>query len=213
MLIVIAGWVSAALVFSSFFMKTMVPLRMVAICSNVAFMTYALLGLKYGVFGRVYPILVLHASLLPLNVIRLRQQKGLIRAVREASEDETIRSLVPYMHTEERPAGDVLFKKGERANELYVIQHGQVRFPELGKVVGDGQVFGEVGLFAPQNVRTVSAICEDDCRLNTITRETVLELSYQNPSFGLFLIRLVAGLVFESQSARNGARLELGPHA
>ena len=63
MLIVIAGWVSAVLVFSSFFMKTMIPLRTVAVCSNVSFITYALLGLRYGVFGWVYPILVLHAAL------------------------------------------------------------------------------------------------------------------------------------------------------
>jgi CRP-like cAMP-binding protein len=166
-------------------------------------MTYALLGLEYGVFGRVYPILLLHASLLLLNIIRLRQQKGLVRAVREASEDETIRSLVPYMQAETRAAGEVLFKKGDPANRLYVLQHGHVRFPELGKVVCDGQVFGEVGLFAPQNVRTVSAVCEDACRLYTITRDTVLELYYQNPKFGLFLIRLVAGLVFEGQAARN----------
>jgi CRP/FNR family cyclic AMP-dependent transcriptional regulator len=206
MLIVIAGWLSAALVFAAFFMKTMIPLRMIAICSNIAFITYALLGLKYGVFGKVYPILVLHASLLPLNIIRLRQQKGLIRAVREASEDETIRSLIPYMHTETRAAGEVLFKKGDPANRLYLIQHGHVRFPELGKVVCDGQVFGEVGLFAPQNVRTLSAVCDDDCRLYTITRDTVLQLHYQNPKFGLFLLRLVAGLVFESQAARNAVR-------
>jgi CRP/FNR family transcriptional regulator, cyclic AMP receptor protein len=206
MLIVIAGWLSAALVFSSFFMKTMVPLRMVAICSNIAFMTYALLGLKYGVFGRVYPILVLHASLLPLNIIRLRQQQVLIRAVREASEDETIRSLVPYMHAETHTAGEVLFKKGDPANRLYVLQHGHVRFPEIGKVVRDGHLFGEVGLFAPQNVRTLSAICDEDCRLYTITREKVLELYYQNPKFGFFLIRLVAGLVFESQALRKDAR-------
>ena len=206
MLIVIAGWLSAALVFSSFFMKTMIPLRMVAICSNVAFMTYALLGLKYGVFGRVYPILVLHASLLPLNIIRLRQQKVLIRAVREASEDEMVRSLVPYMQAETRAAGEVLFKKGEAANRLYVIQRGHVRFAEIGKVVGDGQVFGEVGLFAPQNVRTLSAICDEDCRLYTITREKVLELYYQNPQFGFFLIRLVAGRVFESQGLGKPVR-------
>src|ERR687889_634577 len=122
-------------------MKTMIPLRMVAICSNIAFMTYALLGLNYGVFGRVYPILVLHASLLPLNLIRLRQQKGLIRAVREASEDATIRALVPYMHEETHAAGEVLFKKGDPASRLYVIQQGHVTFPELGKVVSAGQVF------------------------------------------------------------------------
>jgi CRP/FNR family cyclic AMP-dependent transcriptional regulator len=194
-LIVIAGWVSAVLVFSSFFMKTMVPLRTVAICSNASFITYALLGLKYGVFGRVYPILVLHAALLPLNLVRLRQQKGLIRAVREASEDETIRSLVPYMQTEMRAAGEVLFRKGDRAERLYVIQHGRVRLPEIGKVMSEGDVFGEVGLFAPQHLRTVSATCDDDCRLHTITREKVLELYYQNPRFGFFLIRLVAGIV------------------
>jgi CRP/FNR family transcriptional regulator, cyclic AMP receptor protein len=194
MLIVIAGWLSAVLVFSSFFMKTIVPLRMVAICSNIAFITYALLGLKYGVFGRVYPILVLHASLLPLNLVRLRQLKALQRGVREASRDETIRSLVPYMHAETHAAGEVLFRKGDPANRLYVIQHGHVRFPEIGKVVSDGQVFGEIGLFAPHNVRTLSATCRDDCRLYTIKRDKVLELYYQDPRFGFFLIRLVAGL-------------------
>jgi CRP/FNR family transcriptional regulator, cyclic AMP receptor protein len=194
MLIVIAGWLSAVLVFSSFFMKTIVPLRMVAICSNIAFITYALLGLKYGVFGRVYPILVLHASLLPLNIVRLRQLKELQRSVREASEDETVRSLVPYMDAETHAAGEVLFRKGDPANRLYVIQHGHVRFPEIGKVVSDGQVFGEVGLFAPHNVRTLSATCHDDCRLYTIKRDKVLELYYQDPRFGFFLIRLVAGL-------------------
>jgi CRP/FNR family transcriptional regulator, cyclic AMP receptor protein len=194
MLIVIAGWLSAVLVFSSFFMKTIVPLRMVAICSNIAFITYALLGLKYGVFGRVYPILVLHASLLPLNLVRLRQLKELQRSVREASEDETVRSLVPYMDAETHAAGEVLFRKGDPANRLYVIQHGHVSFPEIGKVVSDGQVFGEVGLFAPHNVRTLSATCHDDCRLYTIKRDKVLELYYQDPRFGFFLIRLVAGL-------------------
>jgi CRP/FNR family transcriptional regulator, cyclic AMP receptor protein len=195
LLIVIAGWLAAVLVFSSFFMKTMVPLRMVAVCSNVAFSAYALLGLRYGVFGRVYPILVLHAALLPLNLVRLRQQKALVRAVREASTDDAIRALVPYMQAATHPAGDVVFSKGDAADRLYVVQHGRVRFPEIGKVVADGQVFGEVGLFAPRNVRTLSAICDDDCRLYTITQEKVLELYYQNPRFGFFLIRLIAGIV------------------
>jgi CRP/FNR family transcriptional regulator, cyclic AMP receptor protein len=206
LLIVIAGWVSAVLVFSSFFMRTMIPLRTVAICSNVSFITYALLGLRYGVFGRVYPILVLHAALLPLNVVRLRQQKGLLRAVREASDDETIRSLVPYMETERHGAGDILFRKGDPADRLYIIQDGRVRFTEIGKVMSDGEVFGEVGLFAPRNVRTVSARCDSDCSLHTITRQKVLELYYQNPQFGLFLIRLVAGIVDNQGVADAAAR-------
>jgi len=205
-LIVIAGWLSAVLVFSSFFMKTMVPLRTVAVCSNISFITYALLGLKYGVFGRVYPILVLHAALLPLNVVRLRQQKGLIRAVREASEDETIRALVPYMQTEMRAAGAVLFRKGDPADRLYIVQHGRVRLPEIGKVMTDGEVFGEVGLFAPQHRRTTSATCAGDCRLHTITRDKVLELYYQDPQFGFVLIRLVAGIVDRQAAGEAAAR-------
>ena len=95
MWLVIAAWVASLLVFSTFFMKTMIPLRVVGIASNVAFMSYALAGLAYGVFGRLYPILVLHACLLPLNVIRLRQVRALVQAVRSASDDDALQALVP----------------------------------------------------------------------------------------------------------------------
>jgi CRP/FNR family transcriptional regulator, cyclic AMP receptor protein len=194
-LIVIAAWVAALLVFSSFFMKTMIPLRVVAISSNVAFMAYALLGLEYGIFGRVYPILVLHASLLPLNVLRLRQIKRLIKAVGQASGSDAFESLIPYMGRETHRAGERLFSKGDSAEKLYLIDEGTVVFPEVDKRLSNGGIFGEVGLFAPQGVRSVSAICDDNCRLYAITKERVLELYYQNPRFGLFLIRLVSGLV------------------
>ncbi|HSP94384.1 MAG TPA: hypothetical protein VLU06_07520, partial [Thermoanaerobaculia bacterium] len=53
------GYVASLLVFCTFYMKTMIPLRSVAIASNVAFMTY-------GFAGRLYPVLVLHSVLLPL---------------------------------------------------------------------------------------------------------------------------------------------------
>ena len=202
MLIVIAGWVSAVLVFSSFFMKTMVPLRMVAICSNVAFITYALLGLKYGVFGRVYPIFVLHAALLPLNVIRLRQLKGscCARCRRRTRTRRSARLCPVHAVTETTTPATFLFRKGDPADRLYVIDRGHVRFPEIGKVVSAGQVFGEVGVFAVENVRTLSAVCEEDCRIATPSPATRRSSSITRiRSFGLFLIRLVAGLVVENQ--------------
>jgi CRP-like cAMP-binding protein len=200
MLIVIAAWFAALLVFSSFFMKTMIPLRVVAITSNIAFATYALLGLKYGIFGRVYPILVLHSSLLPLNVLRLRQIKGLINAVNKASRSETFESLIPYMRSERHSRGETLFSKGDAADKLYLIEEGSIFMPELGKRLSDGAVFGEVGLFAPQSVRTVSALCEQDCRLHAIAKDRVLELYYQNPQFGFFLIRMISALVQETNA-------------
>ena len=69
----IVAWIASALVFTSFFMRTLVPLRTAAIASNAAFIAYSLLGMRYGIFAKVFPILVLHGSLLPLNVYRLRQ--------------------------------------------------------------------------------------------------------------------------------------------
>jgi CRP/FNR family transcriptional regulator, cyclic AMP receptor protein len=198
MWIVLAGWLASLLVFSAFFMKTMLPLRLTAIASNVAFIAYALLGLDYGIFGRLYPILVLHSCLLPLNVVRLRQLTRLVDAVRGASNQEAIQALIPYMKTRSYAFGDVVFRRGDRADTLYVIQQGEVVFPEADKTVSAGAVFGEVGLFAPQGVRSLSAVCENDCRLAEISKEKALELYYQNPTFGMFLIRLVAGLLLQS---------------
>jgi CRP/FNR family transcriptional regulator, cyclic AMP receptor protein len=200
MLIVIAAWLAALLVFSSFFMKTMIPLRLVAITSNIAFVTYALLGLRYGIFGRVYPILVLHSSLLPLNVLRMRQIKGLTNAVNNASKSETLEYLIPYMRSERHSRGETLFRKGDAADKLYLIEEGSVLMPELGKHLSGGAVFGEVGLFAPQSVRSLTAVCEEDCRLHAITKDKVLELYYQDPRFGFFLIRMVSALVQETNA-------------
>jgi CRP/FNR family transcriptional regulator, cyclic AMP receptor protein len=194
--IVTAAWVAALLVFASFFMKTMIPLRVVAITSNVAFIGYALLGIRYGIFGRVYPILILHSALLPLNAVRLLQIKRLINAVNTASSSEALDSLIPYMTSERRRRGETLFSKGDPADRLYLIEAGSVRLPELGRNLSAGAVFGEVGLFAPQGIRSASAICEDDCRLFAIARDKALELYYQDPRFGLFLIRLISGIAY-----------------
>jgi hypothetical protein len=50
-------------------MRSMKPLRWVAIASNVAF-------IAYGYLGGLAPILLLHALLLPVNVYRLAQLRG-----------------------------------------------------------------------------------------------------------------------------------------
>jgi hypothetical protein len=60
------GYVACALVFATFYMTAMLPLRFTAIASNAAF-------IAYGYFGGMTPILLLHVGLLPLNVWRLHQ--------------------------------------------------------------------------------------------------------------------------------------------
>jgi CRP/FNR family cyclic AMP-dependent transcriptional regulator len=55
-------------VFGTFYMKRMLPLRLTAIASNIAFIGYAWAS-------GLTPILVLHATLLPLNLLRLAEQR------------------------------------------------------------------------------------------------------------------------------------------
>ena len=60
------GYLGALMMLATFSMKTMLHLRMVGIVANLAFITY-------GVLDHVYPVLLLHMILLPLNVWRLWQ--------------------------------------------------------------------------------------------------------------------------------------------
>ena len=73
----IAGYLAAVLVFLTFYMKTMIPLRMIGICSNCMFIIY-------GSLDGLYPVLVLHLILLPLNGLRLREMLRLTQQVRRA---------------------------------------------------------------------------------------------------------------------------------
>ena len=193
----VAGYVASALVFCTFYMKTMIPLRTVAISSNVAFLTY-------GLTGHLYPVAILHAILLPLNILRLRQMRSLIRRVREASRgDMADEWLLPLMSHERFPAGHVLFRAGDPASMMYMVLEGTVRLEELGVEVPRGQLLGEIGLFAPDHRRTATAVCETAVEVGEITDEKVLQLYYQNPEFGFYLFRLVIQRLLENQRPRR----------
>lgn len=60
------GWTASILVFAAFCARDMLPLRLLAIASNFAFIAYG-----YG--DRLWPIVILHAAMLPMNVARLVQ--------------------------------------------------------------------------------------------------------------------------------------------
>lgn len=62
--IYVAGYIASALVFIALYMKDTLPLRILAICSNVAF-------LMYGGIMHLPLVVVLSALMLPLNVWRL----------------------------------------------------------------------------------------------------------------------------------------------
>ena len=58
------GYAASLAVLASFPMRTMVPLRLAAILSNVLF-------LVFGYIQHIHPVFFLHAALLPINTWRL----------------------------------------------------------------------------------------------------------------------------------------------
>ena len=190
----LVAWFAAGLVFASFFMKTIVPLRTVAIASNIVFISYALMGLFYGIFDKLLPILILRVSLLPLNLLRLQEVKTTIRGVREATDQhQSLDYLIPYRTRVSVHKGQPLFQKGDVANCIYLLRQGTVRIVELGKILAAGEVFGEISVFSEHQRRTSSAVCEEDCVLFSITGDKVVELFYQEPRFGFFIVRALSG--------------------
>lgn len=189
----IAGYVASAFVAASFYMKTIVPLRILAICSNIAFIIY-------GAGAGLLPVLILHTFLFPLNIVRLLQMKKLIRNVKEASEGNfTLQSLIPYMTKEQVKKGDILFRKGDSAETMYYVSNGRVHVEESGFIVNKGNLLGEMGIFSPHKERTATAVCmDDDMEIYSITGGGVKQLYFQNPEFGFYLVKLITGRLIDA---------------
>jgi hypothetical protein len=62
------GFTAALTVLASFCMTTILSLRSVAIASNLLF-------ILYGMLGHIYPVFLLHLTLLPINLIKLHRTR------------------------------------------------------------------------------------------------------------------------------------------
>jgi hypothetical protein len=68
----VIGWLAAAMTLLTFHCNNMLRLRLLALSANVAFVAY---GLAAGLL----PVLALHLLLIPLNLLRLKQARRLLR--------------------------------------------------------------------------------------------------------------------------------------
>ncbi|MDQ2735275.1 MAG: cyclic nucleotide-binding domain-containing protein [Pseudomonadota bacterium] len=180
--------VAAVLVIVSSFVKTMIPLRCLAVGGNLGFLVY----------GALHPSLVmvlLHGTLLPVNIYRAMEMVRLTRRVRASAAAADLSGiwLKPYMRRQRMKARDVLFRKGDAADHLYFLVEGRIEFVEIGEVMEAGNLFGEIAFFAPDKRRTLTARCRTDCTVLRIDETTFQQLYFQNPSFGFQVVTLVAG--------------------
>ena len=203
MFAVLAVLVAAAFVLVSSFVKTMIPLRWLAIGSNVGFVAY-------GALHPSYPMLLLHAALLPINFFRLAEMKRLTRRVEAVRAEGELSSvwLRPYMRAKKMRAGTVLFKKGDIGNRLYLLADGRIELVEIGGSIEPGQIFGEIAFFSPDRRRLLTARCAVDSTVLSIDESTMKQLYYQNPAFGFKIIELVAAR-FSADLDRTNAALRV----
>jgi hypothetical protein len=172
--------------------KTMVPLRSLAIVANCFLIAF------YAVTHQ-WTALALQAVALPLNAYRLYQMILLIKNVRGAIRgNASMDWLKPFMIGRHFRKGDILFAKGEPANEMFCTVTGRYLLIELGIEVKPGQVVGELAMLAPDNRRTATLECIEEGGALSITYEQVEQLYYQNPSFGFYFLRLTTARLFDN---------------
>jgi len=181
----VLGAVGGLLYLISTSMKTVIPLRVVGIGSTFFFLCSA-------IFSQSFPSIFLQALLLPVNSYRLYQMMELIKKVRTAATgDLSMDWLQPFMTRRRYRKGDVLFRAGDPADEMFLAAKGKYLVSELNIELKPGQIFGELGLLTSGSRRTQSVECIESGHALVINYDQVRELYFQNPDFGFYFLRLV----------------------
>ena len=191
----------AAFYAGTFLMPTMVRLRVFGILSAVFFMAY-------GLLATAIPTFLMYLLLLPINSFRLFQIVKLVKKARIAAQgDLSIDWLKPFMDTRNYKKGDVLFIKGQKADEMFLITTGKFLVKEIGVELLPGRLMGELGFVTPNNKRTQTVECIEDGAVMTITYDRLLEVYFDNPDFGYFFLRLSSDRLLQNM-ARMEATIE-----
>jgi CRP-like cAMP-binding protein len=173
-------------------MRTMIPLRVFGILTNVILIASAIPTHNYAT-------LLLHSVLLPLNSYRLHQMLQLVRDVKKSvNSDLSMEWLKPFMTERKCAAGEVLFYKDEKADSMYYIVSGRYRLVESGIELPVGAIVGEFGMLSPSNVRTQTLECIEGGTILSVTYDQVEQLYVQNPAFGFYFLKLVSARLFEN---------------
>jgi hypothetical protein len=184
---VVVAWLQTLAAVLSTFSRTMIRLRVASVMANV-------FGLVVAVITVNSATLLRHLVILPIDLIRLRQMQKLVANVKIASKsDLNVEWLKPFMRSRRFGRGETIFRKGDEAHGAFLLVEGEIDLPELGGTLSPGVLFGELALFTPERTRTATAVCRTDILLLSITYDEFKQLYFQNPEFGIYLLRLIVG--------------------
>ena len=173
-------------------MRTMIPLRVFGMLTNIVLIATA-------IPTHNYLQLVLHVVLLPLNAYRLHQMLQLVRDVKKSvNSDLSMEWLKPFMTERKCAAGEVLFYKDEKAEDMFYIVSGRFQLVESGIELPVGAIVGELGMLSPSNARTQTLECIEAGVILSVSYSQVEELYVQNPAFGFYFLRLASARLFQN---------------
>jgi CRP-like cAMP-binding protein len=91
-------------------------------------------------------------------------------------------------------AGDVIFREGDAAGEMYVIKTGTVEIRVGNRVLeklGENMIFGEMALIDSSR-RSADAVAVTDGTIIPVTEKQFLWMVSQTPFFALKVMRVLA---------------------
>jgi hypothetical protein len=186
--------VGAIFYVATLMVRTIVPLRVIGIISMVFF-------IGYGALAGAVATFFLYLLSLPINVIRLHQMLNLVKKARMSAQgDLSMDWLKPFMTQRKYKQGEVLFRKGDTANEMFYTVSGKFLVTEIGIELPPGRIMGELGFLSPKNKRTQTVECSENGEVLTITYDKLLELYFQNPEFGYYFLRLTSERLMQNIS-------------
>jgi CRP-like cAMP-binding protein len=188
------GLFASIFVVATYTMRTMIPLRVFGILTNIIL-------IASSIPTHNYPTMILHAVLLPLNAYRLHQMLQLLRDVKKSvNSDLSMEWLKPFMEERKCKVGEVLFYKDEKAEDMFYIVSGRYRLVESGIELPVGAIVGELGMLSPSNARTQTLECIESGVVLSVSYSQVEELYVQNPEFGFYFLRLASARLFQNIS-------------
>jgi CRP-like cAMP-binding protein len=173
-------------------MRTMIPLRIFAILTNLVLIGTA-------IPSHNYPVILVQAVVLVINSYRLHQMLQLVRDVKKSvNSDLSLEWLKPFMTERKCEAGEVLFYKDEKAEDMFYIVSGRFHLVESGIELPVGAIVGEFGMLSPSNARTQTLECVEGGLVLSVSYTKVEELYVQNPAFGFYFLRLFSARLFQN---------------
>jgi hypothetical protein len=188
----VIGYAGTLATIATYSMRTILPLRVAGIFSSLFY-------IAYGSILGAWPIVATELVILPLNCFRLYQILRLMQQIREApaTGENLPEWLYPFATMRRHKAGEVIFRRGDHAEHLLLVQSGCYRLIENGAEMTSGKIVGELGFVSPGNLRTMTLQCIEDGVAGEISYDHIKQLYYQNPKFGYFFLQLIGSHLVE----------------